>query len=136
MLINYNEDRQFIADEGTNNKTKIKENELENDEENKILRSGIIVETIGTYYTVFTIKENLNNEFADPILLDLEYDYNFNTVKEIHVSDEFLSLDKEVTGCQNEEFFEDCKTNHYLETLKKDCGCLPLNIRMTNKVHK
>ena len=64
--------------------------------------------------------------------MTLDHDYNLNTVKEIQISEEFLTLDKDLVECQNEESHEDCATRKYLETIEKDCGCLPFNIR-TNK---
>ena len=67
--------------------------------------------------------------------MDLDYDYNLNTVKEIQVSDDFLSLDREVAGCQNEESYQDCTTRNHLENLSKECGCLPLTIRTKKEVH-
>ena len=65
----------------------------------------------------------------------LDYSYNLNTVKEVQVSDDFLSLDREEAWCQNEESYEDCTTKNYLETLQEECGCLPLTIGMKNEVY-
>ena len=60
--------------------------------------------------------------------------YNLNVVKKIEVSDSFLGLSMNDKGCQNEEIFGECTTNHYIDTLLKQCGCLPLNIRVEEKV--
>ena len=46
-------------------------------------------------------------------------------MKEMKVTDSFLSLNKEVRGCQNVEPFEDCTTRNYLESLRNNCGCIP-----------
>ena len=57
-----------------------------------------------------------------------------NAVKEIQVTDSFLGLDQEVKGCQITETFENCTTNEFKEKSMKHCGCLPFNIRLTDKV--
>ena len=61
-------------------------------------------------------------------------EYNLNNVKEISVTDDFLTLDKTIIKCQNEETLEDCKTRKYIDTMVKQCKCLPFNLRIFNKV--
>ena len=56
-------------------------------------------------------------------------EYNLNNIKQISVTDDFLTLDEEVTKCQNKESYMDCTTKVYIDTLLKDCQCLPLAIR-------
>ena len=41
--------------------------------------------------------------FLEPLLLKIGNEYNLNNVKEISVTDDFLTLDKTIIGCQNEE---------------------------------
>ena len=55
-------------------------------------------------------------------------------MKEIKVTDSFLGFDKDVRGCQNEEPYSNCTTRKYRYTILKECGCLPLNIRLGYKV--
>ena len=75
------------------------------------------------------------NAILDPLRLTLGKEYNLNTVKEIKVTDEFLSLDKDHRGgCQNDEIKSDCKTKSYRDALLKQCGCLPFNIRVSDLV--
>ena len=66
-----------------------------------------------------------------------EGEYNLNVLKEIYVTDSYLGLDENVRGCQNVEPLHNCTTRLYLDTLLKDCGCLPFNIRLSDyKVSK
>ena len=64
-----------------------------------------------------------------------EGQYNFNILKRIEVTDSFLTIDKPVRGCQNEEPYDVCKTRVYQENLLKKCGCLPLSISFNSKVN-
>ena len=57
-----------------------------------------------------------------------------NTLKEIKVTENFLSLKKDVRDCQNDESYDDCKTKEYMDALLKACHCLPFNIRNSNNV--
>ena len=55
-------------------------------------------------------------------------------MKEISVTKDFLSLDKAITKCQNEESLQDCKTRKYIDTIVEQCKCLPFAIRNDNEV--
>ena len=64
-----------------------------------------------------------------------EGEYNLNDLKEIIVTDSYLGLDENVSrGCQNVEPLNNCTTRLYMDTLLRDCGCLPFNIRLSDKV--
>ena len=63
-----------------------------------------------------------------------EGEYNLNVLKEIVVTNSFLGLDENVRGCQNEEPLDNCTTRHYMESLSKNCGCLPISIRLSDEV--
>ena len=63
-----------------------------------------------------------------------EGEYNMNVLKEIKVTDSFLGLDEDKKGCQNEEPFHNCTTRHYISSILKECGCLPLNMASAKKV--
>ena len=56
-----------------------------------------------------------------------------NVIKEIKVTDSFLSMDKGVKGCQKESF-DDCTTRKYMNALMSKCHCLPLQVIQTNEV--
>ena len=58
-----------------------------------------------------------------------------NVVKEVRVTDSFLGLEKETRGCQTDESYENCTTNAFVEKSLELCGCLPFNIRQTEKVY-
>ena len=72
--------------------------------------------------------------FLGPLLLKIGNEYNLNNVKEISVTDDFLTLDKTIIKCQNEESLQDCKTRKYIDTMVKLCKCLPFSIRNENEV--
>ena len=69
-----------------------------------------------------------------PLLLRIGNEYNMNNVKEISVTDDFLTLDKTVIKCQNEESLQDCETRKYIDTMVEQCKCLPFAIRNDNEV--
>ena len=70
----------------------------------------------------------------DLLKLPLGKEYNLNVVKEVKVTEDFLGLRREVTKCQNDETYNDCKTRQYYEKLKSACQCLPFSIRKSNEV--
>ena len=53
---------------------------------------------------------------------------------EIVVTDSFMGLDREARNCQNIESIDDCKTRLYADHLRKECGCLPLSLKMSEEV--
>ena len=73
--------------------------------------------------------------FPEPVKLIGEGEYNLNVLTEIKVTESYLSLDQNVRECQNEEPFYNCTTRKYFDTILRECGCLPLHIRLSNKVN-
>ena len=71
----------------------------------------------------------------DPIHLELENRYNLNVLKEITVSNSFLSIKKDVRKCQDVETFNECVTTKFIHDLKSKCKCLPLDLRLNMKVN-
>ena len=59
--------------------------------------------------------------------------YDFNVLKEISVTDSFLSLNKEIRGCQ-EESFGDCVARTMKTSFLKECQCLPFQLRFSKEV--
>ena len=55
-------------------------------------------------------------------------------MEEIKVTNEFLGLNRKVTGCQHEETYDDCKTRSYIKALLNKCQCLPFNFNQANLV--
>ena len=55
--------------------------------------------------------------------------YYINVLKEIEVTDSFLTMDKEIRECQDESF-DDCTTRNYINTLINECQCLPFKVRL------
>ena len=48
----------------------------------------------------------------DPLKLEVGKEYNLNNVKEIIPTDDFLTLDRKIIGCQIEESSNDCKGSY------------------------
>ena len=55
-------------------------------------------------------------------------------MKEIKVTDEFLTLDKTVIKCHIDESLQDCKTRKYIDAAIEQCKCLPFAIRYDDEV--
>ena len=59
-----------------------------------------------------------------------EGEYNLNNLKEIMITDSYLGLEQHIRGCQNQEPVFNCTTRNYIEAVIKNCGCLPLIIKL------
>ena len=70
----------------------------------------------------------------EPLRLKLGSEYNLNNVKELEVTNEFLTLEKSIMNCQNYESLEDCQSRKYIEAMVKHCNCLPFGTTSKNKV--
>ena len=66
--------------------------------------------------------------------MEVGKEYILNNLKEIQVTEEFLSLDQSVIDCQNEGSIDDCKTKEYIDALMTQCKCLPFTIRDSDEV--
>ena len=66
---------------------------------------------------------------SEPLKLSLDKNYFLNVIKEIRVTDSFLSLDQETIGCQRDV----CATRKFKDTLSNKCKCLPLQLRITDE---
>ena len=64
-----------------------------------------------------------------------EGQYNFLSLKEIVVTESFMGLNRETKNCQNVEAYDKCKTQSYIQDLRQECGCLPLALRLSEKVN-
>ena len=63
-----------------------------------------------------------------------EGEYNLNALTEIEVTDSYLGLDQDLRKCQNEEPFYNCTTRKHMVTIMEECGCLPIHMKLSNKV--
>ena len=54
-------------------------------------------------------------------------------MKEITVTDSYLSMNKNERGCQKESF-DECTTRKYKNTLINQCQCLPFQMIQSTKV--
>ena len=61
-------------------------------------------------------------------------EYNMNNVKEISVTKDFLTLDKNIKKCQSKESLQDCKTRKYINTMVQQCKCLSFAISNDDEV--
>ena len=80
------------------------------------------------------MSEKKTNIFAEQLKLQLEKKYHLNVIKEISVTDSFLTLDKDIRGCQVESF-DDCTTEKYIDTLRNKCQCWPFQLGLDKKVY-
>ena len=71
--------------------------------------------------------------FTEPLPLYGKGDYALTDVKQMDVTDGFLSFDIKVRKCQNEESFLDCEKNDYFEIGRKKCNCVPHHLRIFSK---
>ena len=60
-------------------------------------------------------------------------EYFLNGIKEISVTDSFLSMGKSIRGCQ-EESYDDCTTKKYKAALTDKCQCLPFQLGLNEEV--
>ena len=72
--------------------------------------------------------------YTEPLKLSFDYSYNLNAMKEIKAKDSFLTLDRKIIECEDYETYDDCTTKNYMNKLKKNCKCLPFQLRLTNEV--
>ena len=63
-----------------------------------------------------------------------ENEYNLNVVKEISATDSFLSMDRDVSKCQDDETWDECVTRKYINDLKDKCKCLPTSLNLMDEV--
>ena len=61
------------------------------------------------------------------------FEYNLDALTKIEATESFMGLDESVRGCGNEPLYN-CTTRKYLDALLTQCGCLPLSIRLSDKV--
>ena len=54
--------------------------------------------------------------------------YSIGTVKEVKVTDEFVSLETIQKQCQSEQSFEQCTNNQLLAMIKENCKCIPYEL--------
>ena len=71
--------------------------------------------------------------FSEPLKLSLGKTYLLNVIKEITVTDSFLSMNKETSGCQKEPF-NDCISRKFKDILLTKCKCLPFQMRLSDEV--
>ena len=89
-----------------------------------------MLEQLVKRFWAFTYK----SIFVEPVGLAVGKAYNLNNLKAVKVTDEFLKLDRATIGCQNTESIQDCKTKEYIDSLIKQCKCLPYSIIDVEKV--
>ena len=62
-----------------------------------------------------------------------EGNYALSAIKEVDVTDAFLSLDEEDKLCQNVETFLECQANAFIKLGLEKCNCTPYEIRNFSK---
>ena len=113
LFIHYNEDRQMEDIDSTEEYT-------------------VIVDTIGKMRSK---KSDIYYLITEPLELSLDMEISLNVIKEIRVTESFLTLNKDAKGCQ-EESFNECTTTKYKENIINQCQCLPFQLRLSEEVSK
>ena len=63
-----------------------------------------------------------------------EGEYNLDDFRQVDVTESYLSLDPSIKRCQNEEPLHNCTTRQHIDTIIRQCGCLPINLRTSDEV--
>ena len=61
--------------------------------------------------------------------------HDLTVVKELTATNSFLTMDKDVKRCQVESY-NDCTTTKYMTQLMDKCKCLPMQLKLSDKVDK
>ena len=70
----------------------------------------------------------------EPLQLSVDMEHYLNVIKEITVTDSFLSSNELMKGCQ-EEPTDECTARKYRKTFLNQCNCLPFQSRWNEEVH-
>ena len=73
-------------------------------------------------------------QILEPVVFVGEGEYNLDNLKEVKVVDSYLGMDQDIRDCQIKEPLFNCTTRLYIDTLKQECGCIPLHIKFFNEV--
>ena len=69
-----------------------------------------------------------------PVEIFGEGQYNLLSLKEVVVTDSFMGLNTNERNCQDIETIDECKTRLNVENFRHQCGCLPLSLKLSEKV--
>ena len=86
----------------------------------------ILILLVGIYKFRISLLKKIH--ISDPVTLPGEGEFNLNSLKETEVTESFMGLKQDARGCQNDEEYVDCTTRNYIESIRQQCGCLPLSI--------
>ena len=135
LIMDLNEDKQYHSptkhEDHLNDNDIIKQLSSKADEE----KMKLYIKTIGPFTTLLPIYSNLIH-LLEPLKLYGEGSYILSVVKEVKVTEDFMTLDEETRGCQMTEPYENCTTRVYKETVLEECGCIPFSIWMNDRVRK
>ena len=80
-------------------------------------------------FTLFYIKPLI----TVPLILFGEGNYALTDIKQIEITDAFLSLDEEIKKCQNVETVHECETRKFINLGLERCNCTPYALRNFTK---
>ena len=77
------------------------------------------------------------NFYSVPLKLHGENHYSLTAVKNVKITNSFMTLDQSVRKCQIEEKLYECTSRKYLDLVYDTCGCVPFSIKnfTVNKVY-
>ena len=80
---------------------------------------------------------NLILSILAPLILHSNGSYALSAVKEMRISEDFMSLGKDLTKCQVQEEYEECSTRIYQAAMIEQCNCIPYSLGLgKNQVYE
>ena len=128
LILDYNEERQIYQTIQKN-----EPNLMNGFYQNSNDDISIHLDTI-SLLKIYSLKIFFIFLILDPVGLYGEGQYNLQSMKEISVTDSFMGLDKNTIKCQNIEKLTSCKTRIHIENMRQECGCLPISIKLSERV--
>ena len=128
LLLDLNEERQTIG----KNHLESESNSIKSFYQDDASSFSIFVDTISIQF--YDVVISFHFSLLDSVGIFEEGKYNLINIMETSVTDSFMGLDRDVRKCQKTEAYDYCKTWLYVDNLRKECGCLPLSLWLSEKV--
>ena len=135
FVMDYNEDRQIDLNQYQRNEMELglASSMVELDHSQKAI---IYLNTIGRkIWFKRTVGRVRLYVLSEPVKLIGEGQYNFDTLKDLRVTESYLEMARDIRECQNDEPFFNCTTRQYVDAIMERCECLPhINLKSNGKV--
>ena len=74
--------------------------------------------------------------FLEPLFLYGEGEYNLDAIKEVSVTDSFMTLGQEDRKCQDKEIYTECTTKLLKDAIMEKCGCIPFKLNLFKEIEQ